>query len=356
MTLTFNLPEQMFQMRLLLLKTNCAKLFWSPSINVELMAQTSSISDHFMFDTSSATLTLNLFEQMLLLNENKCQIILKSMHKCRSSIYDHFIIWPSSLTLIFNLPEQMFQMALLLLKENNCAKLFWNPCINVQVMAQFKLNFWPFHVWHFKCDLDLKPIWKNVSNSSVTPKWEQLCQISLKSMHKYRSSIYDHFIIWPSSVTLIFNLPEQMFQMALLLLKENNCAKLFWNPCINVQVMAQSKLNFWPFYVWHLKCDLDLKPIWTNVSNSSVTPKGEQLCQIILKSMRKWRSSSYNHFIIWPSRVTLTFNLPEQMFQEKILCLIILKSMHTCASYGPVKFGRMQACMHNARTYTEFKL
>ena len=41
------------------------------------------------------------------------------------------------------------------------------------------------------------------------------------------SSIYDHFIIGPSSVTLTFNLPENMIQMALLLFKENNCAKLF---------------------------------------------------------------------------------------------------------------------------------
>ena len=40
------------------------------------------------------------------------------------------------------------------------------------------------------------------------------------------SSFYAHFIIWPSSVTLTFNLPEQMFQMALLLLK-NNYAKWF---------------------------------------------------------------------------------------------------------------------------------
>ena len=38
--------------------------------------------------------------------------------------------------LYLNLPEQIFQMALLLHKENNCAKLFWNPCINVQAMAQ----------------------------------------------------------------------------------------------------------------------------------------------------------------------------------------------------------------------------
>ena len=81
-----------------------------------------------------------------------------------SSIYDHFIIFiilPSSVTLTFNLPEQMFQKAILLLKENNFA-----------TMAQ-------------------------------------------------TSSIYDHFIMWCSSVTF-------------LLLKENNCAKLFWNPCINV--------------------------------------------------------------------------------------------------------------------------
>ena len=38
----------------------------------------------------------------------------------------------------------------------------------------------------------------------------------------------DHFIVWSSSVTLTFNLPEKMFQM-------NKCAILFWKPCINVQ-------------------------------------------------------------------------------------------------------------------------
>ena len=106
-----------------------------------------------------------------------------------SSIYDHFITWPPSVTLTFNLPQPIFQMALLLLKENNCTKLFWNPCINVEVMAQ-------------------------------------------------TSSIYDHSIIWPSSVTLAFNLTEQIFWMAFLLVKENNCAKLCWYLCINIEVMA----------------------------------------------------------------------------------------------------------------------
>ena len=118
----------------------------------------------------------------------------------------------------------MFQM-------NNCAELFWNPCINVEVMAQtssiYGLQVWP----------------------------------------------------WPK-----FNLPEQMSQMSLVILKENDCAKWFWNPCINVEVMART-------------------------------------------------NSIYDHFINWPSTVTLTFNLPEQMFPMALLLLkvttvqIILKFM-----------------------------
>ena len=66
----------------------------------------------------------------------------------------------------------MFQMALLLLKENNCAKSFWNPCINVEVMA-----WWPFYHLTFKCDLYLQPTWQE----------EQLCHIIFKSMHKCTS-------------------------------------------------------------------------------------------------------------------------------------------------------------------------
>ena len=148
---------------------------------------------------------------------------------CTSSIYYHFISWPSSVTLTFSLSGEMFQMSLLLFKENNCAKLFWNPYINVEVMVR-------------------------------------------------TSSIFDHFIIWPSSVTLILNLYWEMFQMALLLFKENNCAKLFWYSCINVEVMART-------------------------------------------------SSIYDHFIIWPSKVTLTFNLLKQTYQ---IALLLLKE-NNCA-------------------------
>ena len=38
-------------------------------------------------------------------------------------------------------------------------------------------------------------------------------------------------------------------------------------------------------------CDLDLQPTQTNVSNGTSIPQGEQLCQIILKSMHKCRSN-----------------------------------------------------------------
>ena len=124
-----------------------------------------------------------------------------------SSIYDHFDLYLTPMTLTFNLPEKMFQMALLLLEGNNCAKLFWNPCINVQVMA-------------------------------------------------WTSSIYDHFDLYLTPETLTFNPPDKIFQMALFLLEDNNCAKLFWNPCINVQVMAgqaqfMTILTFiWPLSPW----------------------------------------------------------------------------------------------------------
>ena len=92
--------------------------------------------------------------------------------------------WPSTYL------KKMFQMALFLLKCTNCAKWFWNPCIIEQVMLR---------------------------KSSI--------------------QLYDHFDLylplWPWPSTYL-----KMFQMELIL-KDNNCAKLFWNPCIIVQVMVR---------------------------------------------------------------------------------------------------------------------
>ena len=107
------------------------------------------------------------------------------------------------------------------------------------------------------CDLDLQPNWTNVSNGTST-QGEQLGQIILKSMHKCRS-------------------------------------------------YGADKLNLWPFYHLTCKCDLDLQPTWTNVSNGNATPKGEQLCQVILKSMHKCRNYGLYKLNLWPF-YQLTFN------------------------------------------------
>ena len=156
-----------------------------------------------------------------------------------SSIYDHFIIWPSSVTLTFNLCKQMFWTALLLLEDNNYAKLFWNPCINVPVMAQ-------------------------------------------------TSSIYDHFDLYFTPVTLTFKLREKMFLMALLLFKDNNCAKLFLKSMHKCTSYSPDKLYIWPFWPLFDPCDLDLPE--KNVSNGTSPPRRQQLCKIILKSMHKCTS------------------------------------------------------------------
>ena len=82
--LTFNLPEQMYQM------SNCAKYFENSGINVEVMALTNSIYDHFIIWPSSVTLTFNL-PGIYVSNKQLCQIILKSMHKCRIYGPDKFM-------------------------------------------------------------------------------------------------------------------------------------------------------------------------------------------------------------------------------------------------------------------------
>ena len=75
------------------------------------------------------------------------------MHKCTNTTLDKlnltvFSFNLLSVTLTFNLPEQMFQMTLLLLGDNNCAKLLFNPCIHVQVVARTNLDQSTMHTQH----------------------------------------------------------------------------------------------------------------------------------------------------------------------------------------------------------------
>ena len=68
----------------------------------------------------------------------------------------------------------------------------------------------------------------------------------------------------------------------------------------------------------------------------------------------------YDHFDLYLTPLTLTFNLPKNVSngtspsQGQQLCQIVLKSMHYCTSYGPDKSGRTHAYT-DARTYTELK-
>ena len=110
-----------------------------------------------------------------------------------SSIYDHFDLYLTPMTLTFNLRDKMILMELLL-KGNNCAKLFRNPCINVQVMARTSL-------------------------------------------------IYDHFDLYLTPVTLTFNLPEKIVQTALFSFEDNNCAKLFLKSMHKCTSYGLDKLN-----------------------------------------------------------------------------------------------------------------
>ena len=163
------------------------------------------------------------------LRDNNCaKIILKSMHKCTSYGPDKFgrtngrtdwrtytqlksqymsiltfiwplLPWPSTyLKKCFKLHFSSSRTTTVqnyfwnLLQVNNCAKLFWYPCIIVQVMLR------------------------------------------TSSIH-----VFDHFDLYLTPVTLNFNLLK-MFWMVLFLFKGNNCAKLYWNPCIIVQVMVRT--------------------------------------------------------------------------------------------------------------------
>ena len=113
------------------------------------------------------------------------------------------------------------------------------------------------------------------------------------------------FDLYLTPMTLTFNLPEQMFQMALLFLEGNNCKIILksMHKCIGYGPYKFNTCSIWPFdlYLTPATLTFNLSKI---VSNGSSPPQGQQLCQIVLKSM------------------------------------------HYCTSYGPDKCGRTHGRTH----------
>jgi len=163
-------------------------------------------------------------------NDTSCQIILKSMHKCRSYGPDKLNLCQYHLTFNCDLDlgptwknisngtstHQGKQSCQIILKSMH------KRSRQAQLMAILTFEH---------CDLDLGPTRKNVSNGTSPHQGEQSYQIILKSMHKCRSYGPDKLNLWQfkhlTFVTLTLDLPKKIFQMALLLIKANNHTKLF---------------------------------------------------------------------------------------------------------------------------------
>ena len=221
-----------------------------------------------------------------------------------------------------------------------------------------KLNLWPFYNLTFKCDLVLQSNWTNVSNGTSIPDGEQLCHIILKSMHKCWHNGPDKLNLLPF-YHLTFNCDLELqpswtnVSNGTATPREEQLSQIILKSMHKCRSYSPDKLILLPFYHLTFKCDLDIQPIWTNVSKGTATPQGEQLSQIILKSMHKCRRYGWDKLNIcdlqvwhWPSTYIKCFKWHFSAARRQ-LCQIILKSMHKCRSYGLDKSGLMQ----HARTY-----
>ena len=131
---------------------------------------------------------------------------------------------------------------------------FWNPCINVQVLVR-------------------------------------------------TSSIYDHFDLYLTPVTLTFNLPEKCFRWHFSSSRATSVQNYFLKSIHKCTSYGPDKLNIWPFWPLFDPCDLDLKPTWKNVSNGTFPLQRQQLCNFCLKSMHKCTSygpDKLNIWLFWP--------------------------------------------------------
>jgi len=288
-----------------------------------------------------------------------CQIILKSLNEQQSYgpdklIYGHFLpstskcdldLWEISVILSHDTlsidGEQMCQMILkshIERQSNGPDKLIYG-------------HFWPFTS---KCDLDLGDIDIILSSDTPSNDGEQMCQMILKShieRHRYSPDklIYGHFWRLNSkcdldlediNIMLSHDTPsndgEQMCQM---ILKSH----------IERHRYCPDKLIYGHFWPLTSKCDLDLGDIDIILSSETPSNDGEQMCQMILKSHIKWHRYGpdkliYGHFLPLTSKcdldlgdidVLLSRDTPSNDGEQ--MCQMILKSLNEQQSYGPDK-------------------
>ena len=145
-------------------------------------------------------------------------------------------------------------------------EFFLNPCI-VQVMAQTSSIYDHFDLYLTPVTLTFNVPEKMFLMALLLFENNKCAKLFLKSMHKCTSNGPDKLNIWLfwhlfDPVTLTFNLPEKMFQITLFLLERNNCAKLFLKSMRKCTSFAPDKLNtcVWPFWPLFDPCDLDLQP------------------------------------------------------------------------------------------------
>ena len=163
----------------------------------KIIAWTSSIYDHFNIWPSSVILTFNWPKQMFQngtaspQGEHLCSFFLNSMHKCRSYNLNLWLFY--HLTFKCDLDNQHTQTnvsnGITTPQREHMCNIILKSIHKCRSNGQGKLNIWPFYHLIFKCDLDLQLSQTNVSNGTTTPQGEHLYKITciLKSMHKCKS-------------------------------------------------------------------------------------------------------------------------------------------------------------------------
>ena len=105
----------------------------------------------------SMTLTFDWPEQIF---EMANLLMVANIHKCRSCALgklnlSQFNIWLLRVTLTLDLPEEMIEMAYLLIMEKKCQLEFWNPSKNIWVMLWTRSIYTNFKIWHWSVTLKL---------------------------------------------------------------------------------------------------------------------------------------------------------------------------------------------------------